>query len=519
MINGNSRGTGPDKRDPIVPIFALAGALTLMILAVACGNLGGLLLARGVARQREIAIRIAIGAGRGRLIRQLFTESLLLAGLGAAAGVALGSAVLNSLLAYTGAPTWMNGKPDWRVAAFALTAALLSAILFGLTPALQLGRQRHRAHLARQALIAAQVAASCVLLIVTGLVGRALARASFDSPGFEYKQAVAVSADLSRNGYSPTRSRNYLNTLQDRLRGVPGVQSVALALSPPLGHVTITVGTEVEGRPVEFNRNHVTADFFDTMAIPILRGRAIRTNERGVMVVSESVARAAWPGEEPLGKSMEFGEKFVVVGVCGDIRSLKFGESDMGHAYFPIEQDQWPNLTVVARTAGPPQDLARAAVALARGLDPQVSPSVELLRSAFLDRMEGVEFTTLAISALGSLAQLLACFGIVGLVSYSVSQRTREIGIRMALGAKPGQVLSVVLHRLAGPVVVGMIFGVAGAAGLAQFLRGRLFGISHLDPAAYIGALAAFAATAAIAAAAPARRALRIDPLRALRHD
>jgi predicted permease len=520
MVTGNRRGTGTEQRDPIVPVLALAGSLTLMIFAVACGNLGGLLLARSVARQREISIRIAIGAGRGRLIRQLFTESLLLAGLGAAAGVALGSTVLHALLAYAGAPAWADGSPDWRIAAFALTAAFGSAILFGLTPALQIGRQRHRANITRHVLIAAQVAASCVLLIVTGLLGRALTRVAFSSPGFEYKQTIAVSSDLARNGYSPARSRAYLNALEDQVRALPGVQSVSLALSPPLGHVTITTGTDVEGHHVEFNRNHVSPEYFQTMAIPILRGRALRPNDRHVMVVSDSVARSAWPGKEPLGQTMDFGERFTVVGIAADVRNLKFGATETGaHAYFPIEEDQWPNLTVVARTAGVPQELAKAVAPAAGRLNPAIRPTIELLSSAFRERMGDVELVALAVSILGSLAQLLACFGIIGLVSYAVSQRTREIGIRMALGAKPGQVLAVVLRRLVLPVTIGLILGVAGAAGLAQFVRGRLYGISHLDPAAYAAAIGFFALTAGIAAVLPARKALRIDPLRALRHD
>jgi len=519
MMMGNRRGTGVEQGDPIYPIFALVGTLTLLILTVACGNLGSMLLARGVARQREIAIRVAIGAGNGRLIRQLFTESLLLALLGSAAGLAFGTVVIRSLLAASGAPAWLDPTPDWRVSTFALAIGFASAILFGLTPALQVGRRSSGANLARQVLIGAQVAASCVLLIVTGLLVRALTNATSSSPGFEYKQVVAISPDLARNGYSPARSQAYLDALEERLRATPFVQSVSLALSPPLGHVTISVGTELNGHHVEFQSNYVSPTFFETMELPILRGRAMRLGERRVVVVSDAMARMAWPGEEPLGKTMSFGDNFTVVGISGNVRTVKFGASDTVHAYFPLEDAHLPNLTVMARTSGSPQDLARAAAIAAQSLDSNIFPTVEILSNSFRTNLEGAEYSTLAISSLGLIAQLLACFGIIGVVSYAVSQRTREIGIRMALGAKPAHVLSVVLRHLSLPVLAGLMVGVAGAAGLSHFLRGRLYGISNLDPAAYLAAIAIFLVTVGVAAVRPARKALRIDPWRALRHE
>jgi predicted permease len=519
MIAGYRRGTGTEERDPIYAMFALAATLTSMILAVACGNLGSMLLARGVARQREIAIRIAIGADTGRLVRQLFTESLVLALIGATAGLAIGVAVLRTLLIWTGAPAWMDASPDWRVVAFALTAGLASAVLFGLTPALQVGRQRHRANMTRQILVGAQIASSCVLLIVTGLLARALNQATSSSPGFEYKQVLSITPGLSRNGYSPAQAQAYLAGLEDRLRALPGVQSVSLALSPPLGHVTITAGTEIDGRPIDFQVNHVSAEFFDTMGIRILRGRALHPEERHVVVVSESLARIAWPGQDPLGKSLALGDRFAVVGISGNVRSVRFGESETVQAYFPIEERHQPSLSVLVKTAGSPQDLVKAVIAATRRHDPNTFPTVELLSRAYQTSLQGAEFSTLAVGALGSIAQLLACVGIVGLVSYTVSQRTKEIGIRLALGAKSGDVLSVIVRQLSRPVGIGLIVGATGAAGLAQFLRGRLYGISHLDPAAYLLAVFVFVLTVAIAALPPARRALLVDPVRALRQD
>lgn len=519
MITGNRRGTGTEQRDPIYPIFALVGTLTLLILAVACCNLGSMLLARGVARQREIAIRVAIGAGNGRLIRQLFTENLLLALLGSIAGLALGYVVLRSLLVASEGPAWMNAAPDWRVAAFALGAGFASAILFGLTPALQAGRQRHRANFTRQLLIGAQVAASCVLLIVAGLLGRALDHATSTHPGFEYKQVISIHPGLSKYGYSPARAQAYLDTLRGRLRAVPGVQSASLAVSPPLGNVTIGAGIEVDGREVSVQLNRVDPEFFDTMKIPMLRGRNLSHGDMRAVVISESMARVAWPGQDALGKNFALGEGYTVVGISGSVRSVNFGDSDSVQAYLPIETADLPGLYVLAKTTASPQDLARSAVTAARAIDPNTFPEVQLLSSAFRRKLQGAEYSALAVSLLGFIAHLLACLGIVGVVAYAVSQRTKEIGIRMALGAQPWQVLSVVLRQFSRPVVAGLLVGVGGAAALSQFLRGRLYGISNLDPTTYLAAIAVFLVTVAVAVLLPARKALRIDPLRALRHE
>jgi hypothetical protein len=283
--------------------------------------------------------------------------------------------------------------------------------------------------------------------------------------------------------------------------------------------VTITAGTEINGRHVDFQVNHVSSRFFETMGIPIRRGRALRPNERHLVVISEAMARRAWPGEDAIGKSLVLGDSFTVVGISGSVRSVRFGDSDTVHAYFPIEEENQPSLSVLVKTTASVQNLARAAAGAARSVDSRTFPDVELLSSAYDASLQGAEYSTLAVGALGSIAQLLACFGIVGVVSYAVSQRTKEIGLRMALGAKPAQVLSVVLQHLSVPVAGGLMVGVAGAAALSQFVRGRLYGISNLDPAAYLAAVAVFAVTVSIAAIVPAQRALRIDPVRALREE
>jgi predicted permease len=519
MMIGNRSGTGSESQNELFPIVAMVAALCVLILAVACGNLGSLLLARSIAREREIAIRVAVGAGKSRLIRQLFTESLLLALLGSIAGLAAGWAVLRSLMAFTEAPAWLNPTPDWRVVLFALGAGLASAILFGLTPAMQAARQRHRATIARQVLVGAQVAASCVLLIVAGLLGRALNHALSTNPGFAYRQVISIEPGLAAHGYTPARAQAYMDTLQERLRGLPGVESVSLALSPPLGRRSEIASVDIDGRAVRVQINRVDPLFFQTMQIPLLRGRNLLRGETHAAVISESFARAAWPGQDPLGKKSFVGEDDTVVGVAGSARLVKLEDSDSVEVYLPLAQADLPAASVLVKTSGPPEGVARSAGAAAKAVDPNTFPETQLMKTGFRQKLRGAESSALAVSALGSIADLLACLGIVGVVAYAVSQRTREIGIRMALGARPAHILSIVLRQFSRPVAAGLLVGVGGASLLSGLLRGQLYGISNLDPAAYFGAIGVFAVTVVAAALWPARRALRVDPMRALRHE
>ena len=519
MMIGNRSGTGSESQGELYPVFAMIGALALLILAVACGNLGSLLLARGVAREREIAIRTAVGAGKGRLVRQLFTESLLLASLGSLAGLAVGYAVLRSLMTLTDVPAWLNPAPDWRVAVFALAAGFAAAILFGLAPALQAARQRHRGTMARQILVGAQVAASCVLLIVAGLLGRALDHAMTAHPGFEYQQVIAIDPGLALHGYSPARAQAYLDTLEDRLRALPAVRSVALAFGPPLGRRSEIAGFDIDGRALRVQINRVDPQFFETMKIPLVRGRNLLRGETHAVVVSESLARGAWPVQDPLGKKFFLGEDCRVVGIVGSARLVKLEDSDSVEVYFPIAPADLPGTSVLVKTAAAPEGFARTAASVAKSVDPNTFPEVQLLKGEFRQKLQGAEYSALTVSLLGFTADLLACLGIVGIVAYAVSQRTKEIGIRMALGARPTRILSVVLRQFSVPLAAGSVAGVGLAAALSGLLRGQLYGISNLDPTAYLGAIGIFAFTVALAAVWPARRALRVDPMQALRHE
>ncbi len=361
-LSGKStRSTSEDTsdRDKMYVIVALVGSFVFLILAVACGNLGSLLLARGVAREREIEIRMAIGAGRARLIRQLFTESLLPALLGSAAGLLVGSVVLHILMRMTDAPVWLDLTPDWRVFVFAVAIGFVAAILFGLTPALQLVRQRHRATATRQFLIGAQVAGSCVLLIVAGLFVRALDRAMSAHPGFEYQQVVSISPGLASHGYSPEVARTYMDTLRNHLLGLPGIKSVSLVTVPPLGNAVETIGTEIAGHPVSIHLNRVDSQFFETMTIPLLRGRALQPGDTNAVVIGESLARLRWPNEDALGKqfSTDNGAGNLVVGVAGTARQVRRQDAGGVEAYYLADAASLPNTTMLVKTSGPPEGL------------------------------------------------------------------------------------------------------------------------------------------------------------------
>jgi len=523
--HGRSKGSGAPQSPwhEILPVVALVSALVIMILAVSCGNLGSLLLARGVAREREISIRISVGAGRARLIRQLFTESLLLAFLGSLAGLGLGFLTLRTLIHWLAGPLWLDPTPDSRVVLFSLAIGACAAILFGLTPALQLARQRQRATTVRQFLIGGQVAASAVLLIVSGLLVRGLDRALHFYPGFEYQHVAMIEPDLDSHGYSPARARAYLDELQSRLRQLPGIESISLSSIPPLGGKVVTTGVEVGGRSIAIHVSNVSPQFFQTMGIPLVRGRALLPNETSSLVIGESFARLQWPGQNPLGK--HFGDTdtpnqhFTIVGVVGTARLVERQDPDTVEAYFPLEVGNLPSVVVLVKTVGAPEALLPSLAATAKSIDPAVLPYTQLLKTSFHERTGVIENSALAVAILGAVALGIACLGILGLVAYTVSQRTKEIGIRMALGADPAHVLFTVLRQFRHTVLAGLFAGVVGAAALSQLLRRELYGISNLDPLSYCAAIGLFSIVAAVAALLPARRALRIDPMRALRYD
>lgn len=512
-------GTGSKDPSEILPVASLIVALVLLILAVACGNLGSLLLARGVAREREISIRVSVGAGSARLIRQLLTESALLGLLGSAAGLGVGYLVMRGLMSATSTPRWLDPSPDWRILLFCASMGLFSALLFGVTPAFQVVRQRHRATRTRQILISAQVAASCVLLIVAGLLVRALTTASAD-PGFEYRQVVTIDPELGNHNYSPAQARTYLDTLQGRLRNLPGVDAISLSSAPPFGNKTITMGSEFDGRVLKIRMNNVDPLYFETLRIALRRGRNLAAGDPNSLVVSQSLAELAWPGQDPLGKPLDVaGHQYTVVGVVANAHVTSQQDKSAAEAYFLATEADSHSMVILVRTSASPETLVPTLSSLAKALDPSVMPNVQLMKNSFQRRLQGTQYGVLSVGILAVVALFLACLGIAGLIAYAVSQRTKEIGIRMALGAKPFDVVLIVMRQFAQPLGIGLAIGAGAAAALSQVLRQVLFGLGPLDPVAYLSAIGLFTLTVGLASLFPARKALRVDPMQALRND
>jgi|CXWL01.1.fsa_nt_gi predicted permease len=522
-VGSVSRGSGPppSSEDRVYPMAALVAALVLMILAVSCGNLGSLLLARGASREREIALRVAIGAGTSRLVRQLFTESLALALMGAFAGLLLGWAVVKTMLSVTEAPPWFDPSPDWRVVTFAAVMGFASAMFFGLMPALHIARRRNRMTFTRKFLIGAQVASSCILLIVAGLLIRAFDHLASLDPGFEYQHTIVVDPALEEHGYNGPRAGAYLDDLESRLRGIAGVLSVARTSTPPLGGERITASLDIEGRRHDVHIHPVDSAYLETMKIPLLRGRSLMAGDPSGVVVSESLARKRWPNQEPLGQLFQAGgpTPFTVVGIAGNARSLALQDPDAMELYRLASEVDFPGMAAMVRTRGPSEAVVSAVSDAAKGIAPNLTPRVLLLSDQFQQRIRDVEQGALAVSLLGLIALIVASLGIVGLVSYAVAQGTKEIGIRMAIGAEPGHILRSLAAQFQRTVAYGLLAGVGGAAALSQLLRRELYGLSTLDPVSYVAAVSLFVCVTGLAALVPARRALRVDPLIALRCD
>ena len=501
------------------PVRALVGLLVFLILAIACANLGGLLMARGAGRQQEIQLRFDLGARKLRVFRQLLTENLLLGLLGSVAALPLSYGVLRLVLVYSNAPAWMSALPDWRVFLFTSVMGFVAALLFGLLPTLQMVRRKKNRSLWHQFVVCAQVGASCVLLILAGLLVRATLHTIYSDPGFGYEQVLSIDPGMSEHGFASSHAQAYLDQLQNRLRAVPGVTFVSIARVPPLVNTMVMMTSiDVDGRRIMIYPNWVGPDFFQTMRIPLLRGRSFHAGEKDVVILGESLARKRWPTEDPIGKQWK-GGKGIVVGVVGNTRAMELNNTDATEIYYPPASDDFPGMSVLVRAAGDPNTLTPAIKAIAGSIDTGLYPTVTPLTAGLRKNIAQAEQFTTIISLLGSIAIFLAVVGLLGLVSYAVTQRTREIAIRLALGAHRVEIFAAVLRRFAWPVLIGLIAGVAITAGLSQILRRVLYGISGLDPVSYVGATAILIAILAAAALLPIRRAFQLDIARILHSE
>jgi predicted permease len=501
------------------PALAIATPLVLLILAVACANLGGLLTARGVKRRHEIRLRFDLGAGRLRVLRQLLTESALLGVVGSAAALPLSYAVLKYALLRANAPDWMSAVPDWRVIIFTGTMGVVAALFFGLLPAARLIRKKPGGTRWMQFIVCAQVSASCILFILAGLLVRATLHTLYSDPGFKYEQVLSVEPRLEDHGFTSAAAQTYLDQLQSRMRGVPGVVSVSLALNPPLVNEEVMItGIDIGGHRVLIYPNWVGPAFFQTMGIPLLQGRYFGVGETHAVILSQSLAHKRWPNESAIGKFWKSSDD-VVIGVVGNTRAMELNNTDATEIYYPPNSDLLPGMSVLIKTAGDPQSASQAIKEISKSVNPKLLPTIIPLKAGFQKNASRAEQITSIVSLLGTIAIFLAITGLLGLVAYTISHRTKEIAIRFALGATRTDIASSVLRQFTWPVLAGLVLGIILTAALSQVLQRVLYGISGLDPISYVGAVFLLAGVLIVAGLVPIRRTFTLNVAATLRWE
>src|SRR5262245_47464277 len=537
----------------MAPWFVVLMAVAGLVLLIACANVANLLLARAAGRGREMGIRVAFGASRGRLVRQMLTESLLLAAMGGASGALLAvwlSDAMGLMLPPIGYPLSLNLAWDYRVPGFALALTLLVVVIVGLVPALRATKVdpivsiRNEAGAAslltprsrlRGALVVTQIAVSLVTLISAGLFIRNLAQQRKVDPGFDPERALLLSSEVFPNGYDDKRGLGFYRQLVARVSTLPGVESASLSSQvPPLLVGSRSSATfEVEGyapradETINIEIESVAPRYFQTMRIPLVEGReftdADQPQSAPVAIVNETMARRYWGADRsPVGRRLRrgSGEWSTVIGVARDVK--QFGPAEPAHPwiYYPHAQEYYSMMTLVARTTGDPRQALASVRGAVRALDAALPMFDEKTLQAhsdsalFLDRIV-VTF----LSAFGLLALTLAAIGLYGVMAYSVTARTREIGIRMALGAQTGDVLKQVIKQGMVLALIGVAIGLAAAFALTRLMESLLFGVSATDALTFTLVSLLLAAIALLACYLPARRAAKVDPMVALRCD
>jgi macrolide transport system ATP-binding/permease protein len=494
-----------------------AAALVLLLLVAACANLGTLVLARGVTREREIRVRMALGASRLRVVRQLFTESLLLAALSGMCALLLSTIVLRVIqLLHI---STVSLVPDWRAVAATFGAAILAALVFGLPPAFRLASLAPRAGRASTIFLGAQVAVSCLLLVVSSLLVNSRQRLSTSDPGFDYRHLVWISPGLKTHGYQAPAAQAYLDLLRERTAALPDVDATSQVWLAPWSN--LHMGANWMGR--QYAGNRVDSQFLDTMGMRLVRGRNFRPGEEGVAIISEATARVLWPDDDPLGKSLPWGtEHPTVIGVVRNASTAYVGNPEPREFYLPPARTEAPDSVLLVRVSGSPRDFVRRFQETARGLDERLQPAVHVVTDTFDREVESASAALGVIAILGTIAILLSVIGLAGLAGYTVAQRTREIGLRIALGARASHVVRAVLAPMSRPIVIGFVCGALGGSAVARVLRSAIptmSGLTVFDPLPYVMAMTFFGAVVGLSILAPGRRAIRINPIQVLRHE
>ncbi len=533
-------------------VLALLATVALLLI-MSCVNVANLLLSRAAVREREMAVRAALGAGRWRIARQLLTESLVLSVIGAAAGVAVAAAAVPLIRRIGGdaIPRLDALAIDWRVLAFAIPACLLTGLVFGLAPALRLsrtgrGERAGRLHdllrsgtrvadsgRLRNTLIVMSVALAMVLLVGAGLVGGSFLKLMRVDLGFSPEPVLIANVALTDERYNSERAMTFVREARERLRGVAGVRAVGAINIPPFGVGNTAMRFTPAERANERRDDYlsgswraITPGLLNTLQIPLKAGRDFTEDDNAdapeVIIVNETLARQAWPGENPIGRRLALGNTRVmtVIGVVGDTRHLVLDSLPPATMYFNHGQFPWRSMWLAVRTTGDPMSLASALRREVATIDPLLPvANVQPLTSLVADRSAEPRLTMLIFGIFASAALVLAAVGLYGIISYGVAQRTREIGVTLALGAPRGRVVRRVLRDGLQLAVGGVIIGAMVALWATGILRAILYDTAPADAETYIGVAALLLVVAALASAIPAWRAARLDPVQALRGE
>jgi putative ABC transport system permease protein len=545
-----------DVRPALVTLLVAVG----LVLLIACANIAGLLLAQHAARTKEIAIRAALGAGRTRLVRQFFAEGLLLSLFGTLAGLAVAQLSLNVLLNFVPPqmiPRLAQVGLDWRVLGFTLVLSLITCLLFGLIPAWQASKPDLQTALEqsgrtsgpgaarlrfRQLLVVFQVSVAVMLVIGAGLLIKSYWRLQGVDPGFKSERILAAGLTLPRSKYTgPTELNNFFKQLHERVSVMPGVESATIAYDHPLQSNWLD-SFEIEGRvapagtnPPSANFIPVGATYFETVRAEILRGRAFTAQDDqdhpGVVIVNEAFVRHYFANEDPLGRKLRPGPpgriwdgerltSFAIVGVVRDVKFDGLASASEPAYYLPASQAPLEDMTVLVRTTSDPRAVISSLRQAVWAIDPnQPLSNINTLEQIVSDSIAQPRLNMLLMMLFGGLALLLSTVGIYGLLSYAVTQRTQELGIRIALGANVTDVLKLVLKQGMLLALIGEAIGLAGALALTRLLSGLLFGVTPTDTTIFAGVVIVLTITAFLACYLPARRATKVDPLIALRYE
>jgi predicted permease len=533
------------------PVAAVLFLAVTLVLLVACANVANMLLARGVARRQEMAIRLSIGAGRWRLVQQLLTESVLLAGAGGAAGIAIAWAAGQTLLALMPASEFaahqFDVSPDSAILLYTAGISVLTGVVFGLLPAVNTlrvdlspalktagldGASRRRPAWLQNTLLAGQALASMVLLLNAGLLVRGFEKAlSFDT-GLDLQRVLVGSFDLRQQQYTAEQSERFMTALRDRVAGLPAIDGASLtSVSPLISH---NVGqAQVVGRDgslgprFQFGFDDIGDGYFGAFGIRTVRGRVftpaeLRMNAK-VAVIDQRIAEQQFGTDDPIGRRVRFGggpdDDREVIGVVAATRPLEPGRDVLAHAYLPMHGLRFIEAKLIVKHGGTAGIAMKAIEGAAREFDPQVTPRIQRIEENISMALVVVRLAAAVAGTLGMIALVLACAGIYAVVSFAVNRRRREVGVRVALGASKAAVLRLILWQGLRPVLLGALIGGVIGAAAGQLFRNLLYGLSALDPISFLGTATVLVVAATLAAVLPARGALRVDPAVTLRYE